>query len=162
MPVVMQRCGYVDDDAARLLEAGERSLAHVEGAEQVYVEHGLEGVEAEVLGGTQEVACENTPSNGKHNRQTANRKRRRTRSAVDEYVYCSPLLHHLRHSAFTRSHAAHVTRHVHRAAAARADCSRSSRNHILAAAEERNFRAKRRQRLGDAEADAAAAACDCV
>ena len=83
-----------------------------------------------------------------------------TRSAVDEYVHLAPLLHHLLHSALARRHAAHVTRHMHCAAAAAADGCSSVCDNILAPANEGHTSAQGGKSFGDAKTDAAAAACN--
>ncbi len=55
MPVVMQRCGNVDDDTTRQLQRRQSCLAHVERAQQVNVYHGFKSVEAKVFGRAEEV-----------------------------------------------------------------------------------------------------------
>jgi hypothetical protein len=50
VPVIMQRGGYIDDDATRELKARKRGFTHVEGAKQVDIEHGFESIVAEVIG----------------------------------------------------------------------------------------------------------------
>ncbi len=82
-----------------------------------------------------------------------------TRSAVDEYVYLTPLLHHLLHSALARRHAAHVALDMHCAAAAAADGCSSVGDNVLAPADEGDTSAQGGKSFGDAETDAAAAAC---